>query len=177
MAFSVNSIVNELNLLPVGNYKAVVQEIKFKDATGAKKDIMISLRFTEGKYAGRTMMDTIYEGAFGFRLKPFLGAVGVDLNKTYTTAAELYAYVLGYAKDKEVMVEIGTRTYQEREFNEIKKYTAIPGSVTSVDAVIENLKVNPSLQPEKPTLEDVDTGDASASIDLDINVDADDLPF
>lgn len=145
------------NTLPKGTYKLQITDIDFK-TSGTKDtghDMVIRLTVVEGTMAKKTLVDTIYENAFGFRLKPFLKAAGVDTSREFASAVELYNYGIKEAKGKIVMAEIDTRTYNGNEYNNIKSYAPVAGSTTSVDDVIAEFATDPNLTKEAPKVTDL----------------------
>lgn len=158
MGFSFDKVCN--NNLPKGTYKAVVEDIKFKtSATGvATNDMQVHYRVTDGTYKGKTLVETISEKAFSFKLKPFLKAVGVDTAREFSTAKELYAYGIKESKGKALMITVSINTYNGNEYNQVTDYAALPGSTTSAADVVAELGLDEAsvdVQPVKPTLEDI----------------------
>lgn len=134
---------NELcsNTLPEGVYKVQVTDIKIKTANGTPtNNLIVNYTVVEGEYSKRTLVDTIYEKAFTFRLKPFLEACGVDLNREFDNNKELFNYGISNAKGKIIMIEVGTRMYNGNKYNDIKSFSALPGSTTSASEVSELVK-------------------------------------
>ena len=176
MGFSFNKVCS--NVIPKGTYKVQITDIKFKTSTTSDASYNMEVRYTvsEGTYAKRTLIDTLYEKAFSFRLKPFLTAVGADLNREFSSMKELYEYGITAAKGKFVMVEVGTRTYNGNEYNEIKSWAPLPGSATSVEDVLDEFGTSPEVVPNKPTVTDIP--DVSADdAELIAEVTDEDLPF
>lgn len=159
MGFSFNKICS--NVLPVGTYKVQITDIKFKtSSTGAESyDLQVNYTVAEGPCAKRTLIDTIYEKAASFRLKPFLTACGVDTAKEFASIKELYDYGIRAAKGKFLMVEVSIRTYNGNQYNDIKSFAPLPGSTTSAEDVLKAFDTDVELQPEiipnKPTVTDV----------------------
>jgi hypothetical protein len=176
MAFSFKRLLS--NVLPVGTYKVQITSINFKtSATGvATNDMVVHYTVVDGSYAKRTLNETISEKAFSFKLKPFLKAVGADMDREFATAAELYAYGIKASTGKIIMVDVGVRTYNGTEYNQINDYKPLPGSVTSSEEVLAEFETSPALQPEKPTLADVPVLGTTAEVPT-IGVEDDDLPF
>jgi hypothetical protein len=176
MAYSFNKVCT--NTIPEGTYKAQVTDIKFKTSstTDEKYDMNITLTIAEGAFAKRTIIDFMSEKAFSFRLKPFLTALGLDLNREFDTARELYEWGIKEAKGKFLMITVGTRTYQGNEYNNVTGFAPLPGSTTSMEDVLNEFGASPELTPEKPTIEDIpniDNPDFSPVAE----VADDDLPF
>lgn len=176
MAFSFNKLCS--NVLPKGTYKVIVDNINFKTSgTGAlSNDMVVHYTVAEGPYAKRPLNETISEKAFSFKLKPFLKATGVDLNKEFATASELYNYGIKAAKGKILMVDVDIRNYNGTDYNQIKDYKPLPTSITSSEEVLAEFETSPELQPEKPTLGDIPVIDTASEMPT-INVEDDDLPF
>jgi len=163
MAINFNSICS--NLIPAGNYKAVVTDAKFRmSATGdASKDIVVTYTIAEGPMAKKTLMDTIYEKAFSFRLRPFLQACKVDMNREFASAEDLFQYGLKEAKGKTLMLEIAVRTYNGREYNDVKGWSPLAGSTVSAEDVLKDFgevsepKAAPVAETsEEPVIDDID---------------------
>lgn len=174
--FSFNKVCS--NVIPKGTYKAQITDIKFKSSSTSDTSYNMEVRYAiaEGEFAKRTLIDNISEKAFSFRLKPFLTAVGADLNREFDSAKELYEYGITAAKGKFVMVEVGTRTYNGNEYNNITNWAPLPGSATSVEDVLNEFKSSPELTPEKPTIADIP--DLSVDdVEPVADVADDDLPF
>lgn len=159
MGFSFNKICS--NVLPVGTYKVQITDIKFKTSgTGASSyDLQVTYVVADGPCAKRTLIDTIYEKAASFRLKPFLTACGVDTAKEFASIKELYDYGIREAKGKFLMVEVTTRTYNGNQYNDIKSFAPLPGSTTSPEEVLKafafDTDVQPEIVPAKPTVADI----------------------
>ena len=174
MSFSFNKVCS--NVIPAGTYKVIVTDIKFKtSSTGeSSNDMQVFLTIAEGDHAKRTLIDTIYEKAFSWRLKPFLTACGIDMNREFSTAKELYEYGIRAAKGKTILAEITVRPYNGVDYNNVKDYAPLPGSTTSVDDVLNEFDIN--VAPSKPRLDDIPdlTEDVESPI---AEVSEDDLPF
>lgn len=136
MGFSFNDLCS--NLLPSGRVKAQVTDIKFKvSPTGeASNDIVVNYTIAEGASAKRVLTDTLYEKAASFRLKPFLVACKVDMNRQFATKEELYQFGLKEAKGKFIMIDIGVKTYNGKQYNEITNYYPLPDSSTTADEAL-----------------------------------------
>lgn len=173
MGFSFNKVCS--NVVPKGTYKAQITDIKFKTSSSSETSYDMEVRYaiSEGTYAKRTLVDFISEKAFSFRLKPFLTAIGADLNREFSSIKELYEYGISTAKNKFVMIEVGTRTYNGNEYNNIVTWAPLPGSSTSIDDVLNEFESSPELTPEKPTVADI----PDISIEPTIEVQDDDMPF
>ena len=171
MAFSFNSVCS--NIAPKGTYVAVIDDIKFKtSSTGVTtNDMIIKYVITEGPYAKKVISETISEKAFGFKLKPFLKAAGVDTAKEFKTAEELYNYGITASKGKKIMLTLGIRYYNGNEYNQVDAYAALPGSTTTAEDVVAELGINiDEVAPAKPTLADLPEAlDASDEPILDFN--------
>jgi hypothetical protein len=174
MAFSFNRLCS--NVIPEGTYKAQITDIKFKtSSTGeTSNDLQIHLTITEGEFAKRVVIDTIYEKAFSFRLRPFLIACGIDMNREFASAKELYEYGIKSAKGKIVLVTITVRPYNGADYNNIKDYAQLPGSTTSVEDVMAEFST-PATTPDKPRLDDIPDLGAMESPVADVS--DEDLPF
>jgi hypothetical protein len=175
MAFSFNRICS--NTIPEGRYKAQVTDVKFKtSSTGeASNDLQIHLTITEGAYAKKVIVDTILEKVFSWRLKPFLMACGIDMNKEFSSARELYEYGIRSAKGKTVLVDIVVKPYNGVDYNNVKDYAALPGSTTSVDDVMAEFDTPVGAMPSKPTVADVpDLSEMESPI---ADISDEDIPF
>jgi len=137
MAYSFNDLCS--NLIPAGRVKAQVTDIKFKvSPTGeASNDIVVNYTIAEGPSAKRTLVDTLYEKAASFRLKPFLIACKIDMNRQFATKEELYQFGLKEAKGKIIMIDIGVKTYNGKQYNEVTNYYPLPDSSTTADEALE----------------------------------------
>ena len=178
MGFSFKKMCS--NVVPVSTYKAQITEIKFKESSDKSTQYNMEVHYAiaEGEFAKRTLIDTIYEKAFSFRLKPFLNAIGADFNREFETAKELYDYGIRQAKGKFVMIEVGIRSYNGNEYNEVKNWAPIPSSTTTAEDVMAEFNVNPSeVLPKTPRLSDFPDETASADFAPVADVAADDLPF
>jgi hypothetical protein len=166
------------NTIPKGTYKAQITEIKFKTSSSSETsyDMEVSYTIAEGAFAKRVVKDFMSEKAFSFRLKPFLTAIAADLNREFDSVRELYEYGIATAKGKFVMVEIGTRTYNGNEYNNIVTWAPLPGSSTSVDDVLNEFKSSPELTPDKPTISDIPSFGADEAEPV-AEVSDDDMPF
>lgn len=176
MGFSFNKVC--ANVIPKGTYKAEVTDIKFKTSATSDTSYNMEVRYTisEGTYAKRTLVESISEKAFSFKLKPFLTAVGADMNREFASMKELYEYGITAAKGKFVMIEVGTRVYNGNEYNNIVTWAPLPGSFTSVDDVLSEFDTSPNLVPEKPTVTDIPNLN-SDDVEPMADVTDDDLPF
>lgn len=166
MAFSFNKVCS--NTIPAGTYKVQISDIKFKTSgtSTSGNDMVVHYVIVDGPYAKRTLVDTLYEKAFSFRLKPFLKAVGVDMNREFATAKELYEYGIREATGKILMVTVTVRTYNGNEYNNIQDFIPLPGSTTSEEDVLAEF-ASPATVPEHPTVEDLpfDVADPSDADD------------
>ena len=165
------------NVIPAGTYKAEITEIKFKtSSTGeALNDLAIKYTILEGTYAKRVVAETISEKAFSFKLKPFLTACNIDMNREFNTARELYEYGIKSAKGKVINIDVVVSPYNGVDYNNVKGYSPLPSSTTSVEDVMAEFNTPMEAVSEKPTLQDVPVLD---EIEAPIaNVSDDDLPF
>lgn len=178
MGFSFKKVCS--NVVPVGTYKAQITEVKFKDSGDKSTHYNMEVHYAiaDGPFAKRTVIDTIYEKAFAFRLKPFLTAIDADLNREFETAKELYEYGIRQAKGKFVMLEIGIRTYNGNEYNEVKGWAPIPSSTTTAEDVMAEFDVSPmEMLPKAPKLSDFPDETASDDFVPIAEVEDSDLPF
>lgn len=177
MAFSFDKVCT--NVVPKGTYKAQIADITFKtSATGeTSNDMVIRYLITEGECAKRTVIDTIYEKAFSFRLKPFLKAAGVDTAREFDTARELYNYGVREAKGKTVMITVGTREYNGNTYNQIDSVAPMPSSTTSAEDVMKEFEMSPEVMPAKPKMSDLDGIAIPDSTTPTAEINDEDLPF
>lgn len=174
--FSFNKVCS--NTIPKGTYKAQITDIKFKTSSSSETSYDMEVKYTiaEGTFAKRMITDFMSEKAFSFRLKPFLTAIGADLNREFDSAKELYEYGITTAKGKFLMIEVGTRTYNGNEYNSIVTWAPLPGSSTSVEDVLSEFEASPELVPERPTVSDI-PDIHSDDMEPVADVTDDDLPF
>jgi len=171
MAFSFNKICS--NLIPVGKYKVNVTDVSFRTKpTGeASKDIGIRYTIVDGPHKNKTVLDTIFEKSFSFRLKPWLQACGIDCGREFATQEELYAYAMKQAKGKTIMVDIVIKTYNGKEYNNISNFYPLPGSKVSAEEVVAEMEGKP-VDVKTPAEPQVAVND-----DDDDGIKDDDLPF
>lgn len=155
MAYSFSKVC--ANTIPAGTYKAQITEIKFKESNDKSTQYNMEVHYTisEGSFAKRTVIDTIYEKAFAFRLKPFLTSVGIDMAREFSTAKELYDYGIREAKGKFIMLELGIRTYNGNEYNEVKTWNPVETSMTTAEDVLREFASNPDTLPKAPKVTDL----------------------
>lgn len=177
MAFSFDKVCT--NVIPKGTYKAQIADVTFKtSATGeTSNDMVVRYLITEGEYAKRTIIDTIYEKAFSFRLKPFLKAAGIDTAREFDTTRELYNYGVREAKGKNVMITVGTREYNGNTYNQIDSVAPMPSSTTSAEDVMKEFDMSPEVMPAKPKVTDLEDIAIPDSVVPTAEVNDDDLPF
>lgn len=172
------------NLIPAGKVKAQVTDLKFKtSATGeASNDIIVTYTIAEGPHAKKVLTETLYEKAASFRLKPFLVACKVDMNRQFATKEELYQFGLKEAKGKIIMIEIGIKTYNGKEYNEIKDFSPLPDSTTTADDALKEFDAVPEVKAEGASVVKDDVlpeslgGNASADAMPELSVE-DESPF
>ena len=178
MSFSFKSVCS--NLIPVGKYKAQVTDMKF--AAGGSKSILVTLTIMEGPYAKRVHIETIPEKAYSFRLMPVLKACKVDIEREFGTAEELYKFGFASAKGKTIMIDMGVRTYNGQEYNNVSDFSPLPDSTVSADEVAKSFGTEPEVKPNIEDMVEV-TGNnlASESVasepSLDVDLDDIDSPF
>ena len=188
MTYSFNKICS--NLIPAGKYKVQVTDVKFKTNTTGEstKDIAITYTIVDGPFAKKTVLDTIYEKAFSFRLKPFLMACKIDMAREFATAEEMYNYGLKEAKGKIVMIDLAVRAYNGNDYNNVTSVYPLPGSTTSSTDVLKNFNVEPSVRANvdindicetniSTPKEDEDKEPSLEADTNDINIDDDTNPF
>lgn len=142
MSFTLKNLCS--NLIPVGKYKMQVTDIKF--AAGGSKSILINLTVAEGPYAKRVHTETIPEKAYSFRLMPFLKACKVDVDREFGTAEEMYKFAFASAKNKIIMADMGIRTYNETDYNNITDFSPLPDSTVSAEEVAESFGTTPEVK-------------------------------
>lgn len=142
MSFSFKTLCS--NLIPAGKYKAQVTDMKF--AAGGSKSILVTLTIVEGPYAKRVHIETIPEKAYSFRLMPVLKACKVDVDREFATAEELYKFGFASAKGKTLIIDMGIRTYNGQEYNNVTDFSPLPDSTVSADEVAESFDVAPEVK-------------------------------
>lgn len=173
--FSFNKICS--NVIPAGTYKAEITEIKFKTSSTGESlnDLQVKYTILEGAYAKRILAETISEKAFSFKLKPFLTACQIDMNREFNTAKELYEYGIRAAKGKIINIDVVVKPYNGVDYNNVNNYSPLPSSTTSVEDVMAEFDAPMESVTEKPTLGDIpDLGAMEAPI---ADVSDADLPF
>lgn len=177
MSFSFKSVCS--NLIPVGKYKAQVTDMKF--AAGGSKNILVTLTILEGPYAKRVHIETIPEKAYSFRLMPVLKACKVDVDREFATAEELYKFGFASAKGKTIMIDMGIRTYNGQEYNNVSDFSPLPDSTVSTDDVAKLLDEDPEVKGT--TFVDseakIEAGTAPVNNEPELDIDLSDLdsPF
>lgn len=178
MAYSFNDLCS--NLIPSGKVKVQVTDLKFKvSSTGeSSNDILTTYTIVEGPSAKKTYTETFYERAASFRLKPFLLACKVDMNRSFATKEELYQFGLAEAKGKIIMVDMGIKVYNGKQYNEITNYYPLPGSVSTADEALAEfgateVKTAAADMVKDDVLPESLTGSASdmPSLDIDESID------
>jgi len=142
MSFSFKTLCS--NLIPIGKYKAQVTDMKF--AAGGSKSILVTLTIVEGPYAKRVHIETIPEKAYSFRLMPVLKACKVDVDREFATAEELYKFGFASAKGKTVIIDMGIRTYNGQEYNNVTDFSPLPDSTVSADEVAASFGEKPEVK-------------------------------
>ena len=179
MSFSLKALCS--NLIPVGKYNAQVTDMKF--AAGGSKSILITLTIAEGPYAKRVHIETIPEKAYSFRLMPFLKACKVDVDREFATAEEMYKFAFASAKGKTVVIDMGIRTYNGQEYNNITDFSPLPDSTVSVEDVAASFGETPEVKGSSldgMVEEETNIPDNTPGADepeLDINLDDIESPF
>lgn len=180
MSYSFKTLCS--NLIPVGKYKAVVTDMKF--AAGGSKNILVTLTFVEGPYAKRVHIETISEKAYSFRLMPLLKACKVDINREFKTAEELYKFGFTSAKSKIIMIDMGIRSYNGQEYNNVTDFSPIPDSTVSVEEVatafgedpeVKGVPLDGMFEVETNTPDNTKTSTDEPKLDVDLT--DMDLPF
>lgn len=181
MSYSFDKICS--NLIPTGKYKVQVTDIKFKSSiTGeATHDLMVNYTIVDGPYAKRTLVDTIFEKSFSFRLKPFLQACKIDLAREFATAEELFRFGLTNAKNKIILIDIGVRSYNGKDYNQVTNFYPLPDSTVSATDVLDELGVSPEVKgmskEDLDSLEDLKEEVSEPELETDLSLDTDDLPY
>lgn len=165
------------NVVPTGTYKAQLTDLKFKTGNSGMPthDLTATWTIAEGAYNGRTIMDTIRESAFSFRLKPLLSAAGVDMAREFATTDELLNYGIAQSKGKLMMIEVTVRTYNGNDYNNIKSVSPCAGSTTTASEVLAEFDTMPELQGDKPHIDEI--GEQSTESASSLDIPDDDLPF
>lgn len=180
MSYSLKSLCS--NLIATGKYKAVVTDMKF--AAGGSKSIQVTLTIAEGPYAKRVHIETIPEKAYSFRLMPVLKACKVDVDREFATAEEMYKFAFVACKGKTVMIDMGVRTYNGQEYNNVTDFSPLPDSTVSADEVAASFGENPEVKGsttiadmvEEETVLHSDASEAVSeeepSLDIDLDVES-----
>ena len=166
------------SVFKAGVYKVKVVSItpKTSGTQAGSNDLVVKYEFVDGIYKGRPFTNTIYEKAFSFRLEGFLVAAKVDMQKEFNTTAELFAYGIKEAVNKEMMIEMTVRTYQGKELNDIAKWIPIASSTTSAEEVA-NLFAETSVEAPKPASTVVEKATEVAPTQDFLDITDEDLPF
>jgi hypothetical protein len=177
MSFSFKSVCS--NLIPVGKYKVQVTDMKF--AAGGSKNILVTLTILEGPYAKRVHIETIPEKAYSFRLMPVLKACKVDVDREFATAEELYKFGFASAKGKTIMIDMGIRTYNGQEYNNVSDFSPLPDSTVSTSDVAKLFDEDPEVKSttfaDSSTKIEAATAPANDEPELDIDLSDLDSPF
>lgn len=177
MGFSFKGLCT--NVVPKGTYKSTIEKMEFVPSKNDASvyNAKVTFRINEGTYAKRTVLDTI-STAFASKLSSFLTAAGVDMNKEFTSMAELYTFGIKAAVGKAVMIDVSIRKYNGQDYNQVDDYKPLPGSTTSAAEVLAAFNTDEVKteipEPEKPTVADIPTLDDTgndAEPSLDINLD------
>lgn len=132
--FSLRSLAaKDKELIPEGVYDVVVDKAEFATSkVGASSNIIkVTYKITTGEFAGRVLFDNIGEKAYSFRLMPLLSACGVDLDREFSTAQEVYNFGINAIKGKPVRVEVIHREYNGKTYPNVKSVLAVSTSTTS----------------------------------------------
>lgn len=173
MSVSLKSLCS--NILPAGTYKVIVEDIKYKNVEGVTtSDLQVYYRVTEGSKKGSSLVETIGEQTFNFKLAPFAKATGLDMNREFPTTKELLDYVIKSAKSAVLMVEVIIKTFNENDYNNIKSYIALPGSSTTAEDVLADFNIEP-IKGEKPHLDDLPFPETNAQPSVEPKIDTEDL--
>lgn len=181
MSYSFKTVLS--NLIPAGKYKAQVTDMKF--AAGGSKNIMVTLTIVEGPYAKRVHIENIPEKAYSFRLMPVLKACKVDVEREFATAEELYKFGFASAKGKIIMIDMGVRTYNGTEYNNVTDFSPLPDSTVSIDDVAESFGETPEVKgasldgmvKETTNIPDLEAAVESTEPELDVDLSDIDSPF
>ena len=167
MSFNLKGICS--NLLPGGTYKVVIDSVDFQIGAGGVKTKNLQVRgvISGGTFDKRTFSDVISEKAFSFRLQPFVTAIGGDMNREFATEAEMFTYLFKIAKGKTVMATLEIRTYNGKEYNNVKDYTPLPSSTVSTEDVLKDFGIEaenhfetkPEMKEGFPTVEEASDED------------------
>lgn len=169
------------NLIPAGEYKAIITDLKYALAGTATQ---VTLTIAEGPYAKRVHIETINEKAYSFRLMPLLNAAKVDVSREFGTKEELFKFGFANAKGQTIVIEMGTRTYNGQEYNNVVTFKPVAGSTTSFEDVTLSFDEAPQVKgnsldgmvTEETTSEVRDTKDSDEPV-LDIDLDDIEKPF
>lgn len=179
MSFSLKTLCS--NLIPVGKYKAQVTDMKF--AAGGSKSILVTLTIAEGPYAKRVHIETIPEKAYSFRLMPVLKACKVDVDREFATAEEMMKFAFAGCKGKTIVIDMGIRTYNGQDYNNVTDFSPLPDSTVSVEDVAASFGETPEVKGSSldgMVEEEINIPDNTPAADepeLDINLDDIESPF
>lgn len=164
------------NLLPAGTYKVIIESVDFRTGIGGAKtkDLQIRGVISGGTCDRRSFSDIINEKAFNFRLQPFVTAIGMDMSREFTTETEMFTYLFKQAKGKVVMATVEIKTYNGKEYNNVKDYTSLPSSTVSAKDVVDDFDIpvestlNTPASKIDPATNDFPTVSATEDTDEDI---------
>lgn len=178
MSYSFKNVCS--NLIPVSKYKAQVTDMKF--AAGGSKNVLVTLTIAEGPYAKRVHIENIPEKAYSFRLMPLLKACKVDVDREFATAEELFKFGFASAKGKTIIIDMGIRTYNGQEYNNVSDFSPLPDSTVSEGMVAEAFGKDPKVtgidisgmvEEETNIPESLPAEDASEpSLDVDLDIES-----
>lgn len=163
-----------------GRYRMNISDIKRKTSgTEADEfDLMVIYRCTEGPMKGKTIPDTMYRKSFGFRLLPFLTALGLDTNREFSTVDALMDYGIKAAIGREVYVDLQNREYNGNKYNDIKTWAAVPTSVSTTADVLAEFNIKEEDVQTAIDIESIEgASDAEVSAKGKIEKAKDDAPF
>ena len=168
MAFSFKNLTS--NVLPAGIYQVIIDDIKFKTSASGEtsQNLVIVFKVTKGPHTNRTLVHTIYEKAFSFRLGGFLRAAEVDMNKEFPSVQDLYEYGIKAAKGKQLNIEVTIRPYNGVDYNDVAKFIPLTSSSTTAKDIANAFADVAPKKEVKPTAELKDDELPSFKDDLDL---------
>lgn len=168
MAFSFKNLTS--NVLPAGIYQVIIDDIKFKTSASGEssQNLVIVFKVTKGPHTNRTLVHTIYEKAFSFRLGGFLRAAEVDMNKEFPSVQDLYEYGIKSAKGKQLNIEVTIRPYNGVDYNDVAKFIPLTSSSTTAKDIANAFADVAPKKEVKPVAELKDEELPSFKDDLDL---------
>lgn len=129
---------------PKGTYNVVVDSVKIKEnrKDASLKDLMVVFKITDGTHKDKTIVETIYNGAFEFRLAPFAKAIDADLEREFSSMDELLEYVAEKAQGTALTIDLIITSYNGNEYNSVHNFIKGNKSVTSEEEVTKAFELS-----------------------------------